>query len=168
MVVLDQGGAEELMGNGDMLVKSPLISRTGLARLQGCYIQGGEIAYIVNYLKQNYKPEYEESFLDLKEEEPEPPTTALFNSPLGDSGDSEEEKYNWIKEWASMQDYVSMSKIQRECNVGFNRAGKMVRRLQDDGILSTEAEGSNRGFKVINGESRFNDTPSINSDELKS
>ena len=167
-VVLDEGGAEDLLGNGDMLVKSPLVSRTGLMRIQGCFIQGKEIAYILNYLKQNYKPEYEEEFLDLKEDEPEPPTTAMFNSPLGEAGDSEEEKYNWIKEWASMQDYVSMSKIQRECNVGFNRAGKMVRRLQDDGILSTEAEGSNRGFKVINGESRFNDAPPVNSDEIKS
>ena len=167
-VVLDEGGAEDLLGNGDMLVKSPLVSRTGLMRIQGCYIQGKEIAYVLNYLKKNYKPEYEESFLDLSEETPEPPTTAMFNSPLGESGDSEEDKYNWIKEWALMQDYVSMSKIQRECSVGFNRAGKMVRRLQDDGILSTESEGSNRGFKVIGGESRFNDAPPVNSDELKS
>ena len=168
MTILDEGGAEGLLGKGDMLVKSPLISRTGLARLQGCYMQGSEIAHIVNYLKQNYKPQYDENFLDLSEEEPEPPTTAMFNSPLGDSGDSEEDKYNWIKEWAMMQDYVSMSKIQRECSVGFNRAGKMVRRLQDDGILSTETEGSNRGFKVIGGESRFNDAPPVGSDEIKS
>ena len=167
MTILDEGGAEGLLGNGDMLVKSPLISRTGLARLQGCYIQGAEIAYIVNYLKKNYKPEYEESFLDLSEDEPEP-SSNMFTSPLGDSGDTEEDKYNWIKEWALMQDYVSMSKIQRECNVGFNRAGKMVRRLQDDGILSTDSEGSNRGFKVIRGESRFNDAPPVGSDELKS
>ena len=141
MTILDEGGAEGLLGKGDMLVKSPLISRTGLARLQGCFMQGSEIAHIVNYLKQNYKPQYDENFLDLSEDEPEPPTTAMFNSPLGDSGHSEEDKYNWIKEWAMMQDYVSMSKIQRECSVGFNRAGKMVRRLQDDGILSTETEG---------------------------
>ncbi len=166
MTILDEGGAEGLLGNGDMLVKSPLISRTGLARLQGCYVQGGEIAYIVNYLKGRYKPEYQEEFLDLSEEEPET-NSNMFNSPLGEVPDSDEEKYNWIKEWASMQDYVSMSKIQRECNVGFNRAGKMVRRLQDDGILATDAEGSNRGFKVIGGESRFNDAPSVNSDELR-
>ena len=168
ITILDEGGAEGLLGHGDMLVKSPLVSRTGLSRLQGCYMQGSEIAYIVNYLKQHYKPEYNEDFLDLSEEEPEPPTTAMFNSPLGDAGDSDEEKYNWIKEWASMQDYVSMSKIQRECNVGFNRAGKMVRRLQDDGILSTDAEGSNRGFKVIAGQSRFNEAPGVDSGELKS
>ena len=167
MTILDEGGAESLLGNGDMLVKSPLISRTGLSRLQGCYIQGAEIAYIVNYLKNNYKPEYEESFLDLSEDTPEP-TSNMFTSPLGDTGDSEEDKYNWIKEWALMQDYVSMSKIQRECNVGFNRAGKMVRRLQDDGILALDSEGSNRGFKVIGGQSRFGDAPPVGSDELKS
>ena len=166
MTVIDEGGAEGLLGHGDMLVKSPLVSRVGLARLQGCFIQPSEIAYIVNYLKQHYKPEYEEEFLDLTEEEVEPPTNALFNSPLGESPDDAEEKYNWIKEWALMQDYVSMSKIQRECNVGFNRAGKMVSRLQADGILSMEPASSNRGFKVIGGESRFNDAPDIDSNEL--
>ena len=166
MTILDEGGAEALLGNGDMLVKSPLISRTGLSRLQGCYIQGSEIAFIVNYLKKNYKPEYEESFLDLTEETQDT-SNNMFTSPLEAQGDTEEDKYNWIKEWALMQDYVSMSKIQRECNVGFNRAGKMVRRLQDDGILALDSEGSNRGFKVIGGQSRFNDAPPVGSDELK-
>ena len=164
MTILDEGGAESLLGNGDMLVKSPLISRAGLSRLQGCYIQTSEMNYIINYLKRNYTVNYHPDFMDLSDKEPEPTTN--LSSPLGDAGDSDEEKYNWIKEWALSQEYVSMSKIQRECSVGFNRAGKIVRRLQDEGILSTDTEGSNKGFKVIGGTSRFNDTPDLNSDEL--
>lgn len=165
MTILDEGGAEDLRGYGDMLVKCSLISRSGLTRLQGCYIQPSEINSIVKYLKDRYKPQYEESFLDLTEEKNEPATNP-FGGASPENIDNDEEKYNWIKEWASMQEYVSMSKIQRECSVGFNRAGKIVRRLQDEGILALESEGSNRGFKVINGSSRFNDAPSIDSSEI--
>ena len=164
--ILDETGAEDLLGHGDMLVKSSLISRSGLTRLQGCNIKTKETMYIVNYLKKNYQPEYLEEFLNLSEEE-EAPTVSALESPMM-TGDSDEEKYQWIKEWAMTQDYVSMSKIQRDCSVGFNRAGRIVRRLQDEGILSTESEGSNRGFKVIKGVSRFNDSPSNTSDEVTS
>ena len=162
--ILDEQGAEDLLGHGDMLVKSSLISRSGLTRLQGCYIKTKEIMYIVNYLKKNYQPEYHPDFIDLSDEQEVPPSASALESPMA-SGDSDEEKYQWIKEWAMTQDYVSMSKIQRDCSVGFNRAGRIVRRLQDEGILSTESEGSNRGFKVIKGVSRFNDGGSVNSEE---
>lgn len=165
MTILDEGGAEDLRGYGDMLVKCSLISRSGLTRLQGCYIQPSEINFIVKYLKEHYKPQYEERFLDLTEEKNEPATNP-FGGASPENIDNDEEKYNWIKEWATMQEYVSMSKIQRECSVGFNRAGKIVRRLQDEGILSMDSEGSNRGFKVINGVNRFNDAPKVDSSEI--
>ena len=167
ITILDEGGAEDLLGNGDMLVKSSLISRNGCMRLQGCFIKPKETAYIVNYLKKNYKPEYLEEFLDLSEKE-EVPSNPTFSSTIATSAESDEEKYQWIKEWALTQDYVSMSKIQRECSVGFNKAGKIVRRLQDEGILDTVAEGSNRGFKVIGGTGRFNTAPDVGSGEQSS
>ena len=45
-------------------------------------------------------------------------------------------------------EYMSMSRIQRECSVGFNRAGRFFKRLQDEGIVDTETEG-NKGCPVL-------------------
>ena len=155
VVVLDEGGAEKLLGNGDMLVKSPLVSRVGLVRLQGCLIKTKEIVQVVSYLREHYKTDYDPNFLDLEDHSSEPSNVILTEGPAINSEDSDEAKYQSIKGWASTQEYVSMSKIQRECGVGFNRAGRIVKRLQEEGVLSDKSDIPSRGFKVINGESRF-------------
>ena len=167
VVIVDEGGAEKLLGNGDMLVKSPLVSRVGLVRLQGCLIKTKEIVQVVSYLKEHYKTDYDPNFMDL-EEHNEPSNVITMEGPSINSEDSDEAKYQSIKGWASTQEYVSMSKIQRECGVGFNRAGRIVKRLQDEGVLATTSEQPSRGFKVINGEDRFYESdPFPTSEELK-
>ena len=54
------------------------------------------------------------------------------------TNDEEEIKYQEIKAWAITNEYISMSRIQRECGVGFNRAGRVFKRLQDEGIIAKE------------------------------
>ncbi|MBE6133103.1 MAG: hypothetical protein E7178_00295 [Erysipelotrichaceae bacterium] len=150
MVVLDQGGAEDLMGNGDMLVKYPLLSRSGPMRLQGCYIQGKEIMHVVSYLKEHYQVCYEPKFLNLDEKMNEGANELLGSEKFtSDAANSDEEKYQSIKEWVMTLDYVSMSKIQRECGVGFNRAGRIFKRLQEEGVVASTAEAAARGNKVL-------------------
>ena len=150
MVVLDQYGAEDLMGNGDMLVKSPLVSRSGPMRLQGCYIKGKEIMHVVSYLKENYETIYEPKFLNLEEKMNEAANDLLGSEKFhSEAADSDEEKYQSIKEWVMSLDYVSMSKIQRECGVGFNRAGRIFKRLQEEGVVASTAEAAARGNKVL-------------------
>ncbi len=61
---------------------------------------------------------------------------------------AEEAKYQAVKEWVTTQQYMSMSRIQRECAVGFNRAGRFFLRLQNEGVVSREAE-ANRGCRVL-------------------
>ena len=79
---------------------------------------------------------------------------------------AEEEKYQSIKAWVMTQQYVSMSKIQRECAVGFNRAGKFFSRLQKEGIVSTQQDGATKGCKVlVHGDSDGGDYI-VTSDEL--
>ena len=58
-------------------------------------------------------------------------------------------EYQSIKEWVMTQEFVSMSKIQRECSVGFNRAGRFFTRLQKEGIVATTQDGSSKGCKVL-------------------
>lgn len=168
VTVLGEGGAEKLLGRGDMLVSSPLISRVGPVRLQGCYIKPKEMRYIIGYLKEHYTVEYDPRFLNL-EEEATKDGEDLVNSPAFnyDSEDNEEAKYKSVKEWVMSNKYMSMSRIQRECSVGFNRAGRFFKRLQNEGVIGTEPEGA-KGCPVLTHDDFYDNDNVVTSDELTS
>ena len=167
MTILGEGGAEKLLGKGDMLVQSPLVSRVGLTRLQGCYIQNREIARIVGYLKEHYETHYDENYMDLVDHSKEVATQKVESGEvLKEADEAEEAKYQSIKEWVMSQQFVSMSKIQRECGVGFNRAGRFFNRLQKEGIVSTTQDGSTKGCKVLVHDDLDFDDSIVTSDEL--
>ena len=147
--ILNEGGAEKLLGKGDMLVSSPLVSRVGMVRLQGCFIQNKEILRIVGYLKEHYPVYYDPNFCNLEEAARQEASDVIGSPEFASSQEAgEEAKYQSVKEWVMACDYMSMSKIQRECGVGFNRAGKFFKRLQTEGIIGTEVEG-NKGCPVL-------------------
>ena len=147
--ILNEGGAEKLLGKGDMLVSSPLVSRVGMVRLQGCFIQNKEILRIVGYLKEHYPVYYDPNFCNLEEAARQEAGDVIGSPEFASSQEAgEEAKYQSVKEWVMACDYMSMSKIQRECGVGFNRAGKFFKRLQTEGIIGTEVEG-NKGCPVL-------------------
>ena len=167
MTILGEGGAEKLLGKGDMLVQSPLVSRVGLTRLQGCYIQNREIGRIVGYLKEHYETVYDENYLDLVDHAKEQGMVKVASGEVEKEADeAEEAKYQSIKEWVMTQQFVSMSKIQRECGVGFNRAGRFFNRLQKEGIVSTQQDGSTKGCKVLVHDDDDYDDLMVTSDEL--
>ena len=149
ITILGEGGAEKLLGKGDMLVQSPLVSRVGLVRLQCAFIQRKEIVRVVGYLKEHYSTNYSERFLNLEEEAAKAGQAAVMNGTVSASLDpAEEAKYQGIKEWVMGQEYMSMSRIQGECSVGFNRARRFFTRLQQEGVVSTDVE-ANRGCRVL-------------------
>lgn len=169
MTIIGEGGAESLLGKGDMLVQSPLVSRVGVTRLQGCFVQNKEISHIVGYLKEHYETNYDEKFLDLIDHSKETATAMIVSGEIMQEADAaEEEKYQSIKEWVLTQKFVSMSKIQRECSVGFNRAGRFFKRLQQEGVVSTEIDGSSKGCRVLGGfDNSYDEEDNIvTSDEL--
>ena len=149
VTIIGEGGAEELLGKGDMLVQSPLVSRVGCVRLQGCYASRNEITKVVQDLKARYETHYDPFFLNLEEEATDA-ANEMINSPEFQNvqADSEEEKYKMIKEWVMSQQFMSISRIQRECQVGFNRAGRFFIRLQEEGVVSDQVEG-NKGCRVL-------------------
>lgn len=59
-----------------------------------------------------------------------------------------EAKYQEIKKWVITNEYMSVSRIQRECSVGFNLATRIFKRLQDEGIVAVEAD-ENKGYPVL-------------------
>ena len=149
LAVLGEAGAEKLAGCGDMLVQSHLVSRLGLVRLQGCFIHRTEIKRVVDILKDSYKPLYmirdkkwDDLSFKIKKKVPEQEMDKKDNPDNND-----EDRYENIKEWVMNKDYISISLIQRECSVGFNRAGRYFLRLQEEGIISKET--SKRGCKVL-------------------
>ena len=167
MTILGEGGAEKLLGKGDMLVQSPLVSRVGLTRLQGCYIQNREISRVVGYLKEHYVTEYDENYLNLVDHAKDMGAMKVASGEVEKEADeAEEAKYQSIKEWVMTQQFVSMSKIQRECGVGFNRAGRFFNRLQKEGIVSTQQDGSTKGCKVLVHDEDDYDDLMVTSDEL--
>ena len=166
VTVLGEGGAEKLLGRGDMLVSSPLVSRLGPVRLQGCYIKPKEMRYIIGYLKEHYTVEYNPKFMNL-EEKAAKDGEDFVNSPAFnyDSEDNEEAKYKSVKEWVMSNKYMSMSRIQRDCSVGFNRAGRFFKRLQDEGVIGTEPDG-NKGCPVLTHDDFYDNDDIVTSDEL--
>ena len=168
MTIIGEGGAEKLLGKGDMLVQSPLVSRVGVTRLQGCFVQNKEIGRIVGYLKEHYKTEYDPNYMDLIDHSKEEAENMIASGEVeAEVNSADEEKYQSIKEWVMTQQYVSMSKIQRECGVGFNRAGKIFSRLQREGIVSTQQDGATKGCKVLkHGDDDSYDDLIVTSDEV--
>lgn len=147
--IIGEGGAEKLMGKGDMLAQSPLISRNGPVRLQSCYIDREEIMHIVGYLKDHYETHYDEKYIDLADKAEEEGAAFVKTPEFKSNGENgEEAKYREIKDWVMSQNYMSMSRIQRECGVGFNRAGRFFIRLQEEGVVGKEVEG-NKGCPVL-------------------
>lgn len=157
MTILGEGGAEKLLGKGDMLVQSPLVSRVGVTRLQGCFIQNKEIVRVVGYLREHYETIYDENYLDLEDHSKIAAANAINSGEVIKEADAaEEEKYQSIKELVQTQEFISISKIQREYGVGFNRAGRFFLRLQREGIVSTEQDGTTKGCRVLV-KDKFND-----------
>lgn len=150
MTIIGEGGAEQLLGKGDMLVESPVVSTEEKVRLQGCFVQNKEIIRVVSYLKEHYETSYDPNFLDLVDHSKETGKQLVASGEVQKEADEAEEmKYQSVKDWVLTQKFVSMSKIQRECMVGFNRAGKFFKRLQMEGVVSTEVDGNTKGCEVI-------------------
>ncbi len=158
MTIIGEGGAEQLLGKGDMLVESPVVSTEEKVRLQGCFVQNKEIIRVVSYLKEHYETSYDPNFLDLVDHSKEAGKQLVASGEVKKEADEAEEmKYQSVKDWVLTQKFVSMSKIQRECMVGFNRAGKFFKRLQMEGIVSTEVDGNTKGCAVIGAPSDDNE-----------
>ena len=146
MTVIGEGGAEKLLGNGDMLIDCPIISRAYKPRVQGCYVSETEIMRVCDFLREHYQPQFDPVFLNLKPVVEE----KSFDEPEVqkiDKAQSDEEAYQKIKEDATHREYFSISYITRTYGMGYSRAGKMFTRLVREGIVA--ASGDARGCKVL-------------------
>lgn len=135
-VVIDVGGAEKLLNNGDMLLLTPFIS--GLKRIQGVYCSDEEIEAVVKFVKSQAKPHYDPEFLDLRTEDEikmENSSKFLVN---GNNKNDYDALYDDIKEFVITNQKASASLIQRRFQIGYNRAANYIDRLEAEGIIGPE------------------------------
>ena len=135
-IILDEGGAEALLGKGDMLFMNP--SAMGFERIQGAFLSDEEVDAIVSFEKKNSSPDYLEEDLF---EEPAPESSSDRADGTYSDADSDEVLYERAKEIAYEQKKVSASFLQRRMKIGYNRAARLIEMMEDDGIVGP-ANGS--------------------------
>lgn len=139
--VLDQMGAETLLGHGDMLFLPP---GSGYPqRVHGAFVSDEEVHRVVDYLKQFGEPEYEEAILaGTPSEEPAPDL-------LGDVSAGETDPlYDEAVAFVIRTRRASISSIQRQLRIGYNRAARMVEDMEAAGILSSMSTNGSREILV--------------------
>jgi len=126
-IILDQMGAESLLGRGDMLFTPP--GSTGLVRLHAPWATEDEIENIVEFIKAQRPPNYDKSF--LVEE------TESNTSSLNDSYEELDELYEDAKSVVLNDRKTSISYLQRKLQIGYNRSARVIEQLEQEGVLST-------------------------------
>jgi S-DNA-T family DNA segregation ATPase FtsK/SpoIIIE len=125
-VILDQGGAESLLGQGDMLFRP--IGSSKLQRIQGAYITEDEVARVTDAWRAQAEPVYEEELLEGREAPEEGPEGEF--SP--DQDDLLEEAIRLVAQTQT----ASVSMVQRRLRVGYTRAGRLIDMLERRGVIS--------------------------------
>jgi S-DNA-T family DNA segregation ATPase FtsK/SpoIIIE len=126
-VILDQGGAEALLGQGDMLFRGAGTSK--LQRIQGAFITEDEIARITAHWSRQGEPEFEEELLEAVEETPEEGAEGDFDP---DQDDLLDEAIRLVVQTET----ASVSMVQRRLRVGYTRAGRLIDMLERRGVIS--------------------------------
>jgi DNA segregation ATPase FtsK/SpoIIIE, S-DNA-T family len=143
-VILDQAGAESLLGQGDMLFKPLGTSR--LQRLQGAYVSEEEVALVVEQCRVQREQELDESLLEA----PEKPATDDDFDEDGEFDPDEDPLLEKAIEVVTQAQTASVSLLQRRLRVGYTRAGRLIDMLERRGIISPY-EGS-KPRRVLVGE----------------
>jgi S-DNA-T family DNA segregation ATPase FtsK/SpoIIIE len=141
--ILDQMGAESLLGQGDMLYLPP---GTGLTqRVHGAFVTDQEVHTVVNYLKQHGAPQYEDGVLDSGGRDSE-------ESEGGEAGNDPEADpmYDQAVQIVLSSRRASISLVQRHLRIGYNRAARLIEQMEKAGLVSAMQTNGNRDVLVPN------------------
>ncbi|MBL1243889.1 MAG: DNA translocase FtsK [Sulfurimonas sp.] len=126
-IILDQMGAESLLGRGDMLFTPP--GTTGLVRLHAPWATEEEIEKIVDFIKAQRAPNYDKRFLVEENES--------SSSSLNDLNEELDELYEDAKNIVLNDRKTSISYLQRKLQIGYNRSARVIEQLEHEGVLSS-------------------------------
>ncbi|MBN3784412.1 cell division protein FtsK [Burkholderia sp. Ac-20345] len=139
--ILDQMGAESLLGMGDMLFLPP---GTGYPqRVHGAFVADEEVHRVVEYLKQFGEPQYEEGILDG------PAADGATQDLFGDAPDAEADPlYDEAVAFVVRTRRASISSVQRQLRIGYNRAARLVEQMEAAGLVSPMGVNGSREVLV--------------------
>ncbi|NQU04125.1 MAG: DNA translocase FtsK, partial [Syntrophaceae bacterium] len=120
--ILDYLGAEKLLGNGDMLFIPPGTSK--LMRIHGALVSDREIERITGFIRKQGTPSYDESISQYSVESKEGKAEGDFD-----------ERYDEAVELVTDLGQASISLVQRYMKVGYNRAARMIERMEAEGVV---------------------------------
>lgn len=121
--ILDQLGAEKLLGAGDMLFIPP--GTTMLTRIHGAFVSDAEIGRVVDFVRKQKAPSYDESLSQYNPEAREEKQAA----------EGYDEKYDEAVELVTDLGQASISLVQRYMKIGYNRAARIIEKMEVDGIV---------------------------------
>lgn len=120
--IINGPGAESLLGDGDMLV---MTATQPVTRVQGAFVSEGEIERVVKFLKEQGKPVYDDSILKARDQ----------GAGGGSDPDEDDPAYDQALDLISRMEEVSVSKLQREMRLGYNKAAKIIERMEREGVV---------------------------------
>jgi S-DNA-T family DNA segregation ATPase FtsK/SpoIIIE len=124
--ILDQNGADHLLGQGDMLFLPPGTSK--LQRVHGAFVSEGEVAKLVEQLREKGAPQFDETLIRLREE-----------AEAKESRDEDvDEMYDRAVAIVAETRNASISYVQRRLKVGYNRAARMIEQMEAEGIVGPQ------------------------------
>jgi len=133
--ILDCNGAENLLGAGDMLFLPPGTSK--LLRIHGAFVSDSEVQRIVDFLKKQAKPVYEKAILEMK-----------ASDDKQDEDDIIDERYDDAVALVAESRQASISMVQRRLRIGYNRAARIIERMEQEGIVGP-SDGTSRPREVF-------------------
>src|SRR5262245_22331994 len=134
--ILDSVGAERLLGEGDMLFLPPGTAR--VIRLHGAFVSDQDVHRVVDFIKRQEQPRYEMTLLEGEDEE---------DADGDDVEDFSDELYDLAVAQVTEHRQASISWLQRRLRVGYNRAARMIERMEREGVVS--APSGAKGREVI-------------------
>jgi len=138
--ILDQGGAEQLLGMGDMLYMSPGMAH--LTRVHGAFVDDDEILRVVNFLKESSETNYLDGILNAHSESQDSHEgTGGATSTAGGEADP---LYDEAVQIVTSSRRASISSLQRRMRIGYNRAARIIEDMESAGVVSTMNSAGNR------------------------
>jgi S-DNA-T family DNA segregation ATPase FtsK/SpoIIIE len=133
--ILDCNGAENLLGAGDMLFLPPGTAK--LQRIHGAFVSDSEVQRVVDFLKKQAKPVYEKAILEMK-----------ASDDKQDDDDLIDERYDDAVALVAESRQASISMVQRRLRIGYNRAARIIERMEQEGIVGP-SDGTSRPREVF-------------------